>query len=502
VGEFQPPMASAGPISIRGICMNSKHCTVLAAIAVIFALTSCSGTKQVVCTQNCGSGSTLNLTLSDTPPTGVTVLSFTLPISGISLTPSTGSAVSVYSGGTFELTRLQPDTSGVTVNTSVPAGSYTAINVNVGTSSGVFINSSGSSITSSAGTCANGAVCALPAGAAHQFTIPVNLTFSSGGSSQWLGLDFNLNNAITTSGGITVDFAQSNVLKVLTTPPTGIASGHTANIDDFTGAVTDISSSSITVTSTVRGNLTAAISSSTSVFDPQGLCGATAAISCIKTGEVIGLQGVLSTAGTITASSLDVIETASSPADEVEGTIYGSSCNGSGTFGLILSDSTIFSGSSPLASAKFGQVVCLTVSPTATFVIDTGILTGQAGVPTAVGFNSSSDILAGQTVRAKLTGAATGTNAINATATALILRFSRLTATVGTGGATNFTISGLPAYITAFTGSPQVATYTNATLFEGVSGGSNLTNGDSVSISALMLNGVTPPFQAAKVRKH
>jgi len=469
-------------------------------VVAAVSLASCSG-KKGVCTTNCGGGgtnATLNLTISDTPPTGVTVLSFTLPISGISLTPSSGSPVSVYSGGSFELTRLQSDTAVVALAVSVPTGTYTAINVNLGTSSGVFINAS----TASIGTCVAGHVCALPSGAATQITIPISLTLS-GGEKQWADLDFNLDNAITSTSGITVDFTQKNVLTALTTPPTGIPSGDTANIDDFTGSVTALSASSITVTSSVRGALTASLSSSVTVNDPQNQCTGGGSLSCIGKGSIVSLQGVLTTAGVVNATSLDVIDKSTTPADEVEGTIYPSTCNGGSNFGLILSDSVIFTSGSPLASAGYGAGVCLKLSQAPTFAIDDGILTGQAGVPT-LGFSSSADMVPGQTVRAKITGAATGTNgSINATATALILRFSRFTATVGTISGNAFQLTTLPAYMGTFTVTPQVATYPNATLLEGVTTVSNLTFGQTVSVSTLYLNPATNtqfPFQAAKVR--
>src|ERR1700675_2768947 len=193
--------------------MNSRKYVVFAAFAAILSLSSCSGTKNR-CTMNCGGNNgTLNLTLSDTPPTGVTVLSFLFPISGITLTPNTGSQISVFSGATLELTRLQSDTSAVATGLPVPAGSYKSINVTIGTSSGKFFNESGGAI----GTCVAGAVCALPAGGATTISVPLSLTISSN-TPQWVGLDINLNNAITTAGGITVDFTQANVLTATTTP--------------------------------------------------------------------------------------------------------------------------------------------------------------------------------------------------------------------------------------------------------------------------------------------
>ena len=339
--------------------MNSKRGLLILGISAIFALTSCSGLKTAVCTTNCtvSGNATLNLTLSDTPPAGVGVISFTLPISGISLVPTTGSAVSVYSGGNFELTRLQSDSAPVAVGVSVPEGSYTAIKVTIGTSSGVFINASGGSITSSAGTCVANAVCALPPGAATSITFPFPsaLTLSSN-QQQWIGLDFNLNNAITTANGITVDFGQTNVLTATTTAPIGISSGNVANIDDFTGLVTASASNSITVRSGTRGTLTAAITSSTTFNDPQGLCsGAASVASCITTNinkAVVSVQAALSTAGAIDATEIDVIDI--SGADSVEGLIFPSTCNGGSNIGMILADSAVPSANATLTGLSYG----------------------------------------------------------------------------------------------------------------------------------------------------
>jgi hypothetical protein len=150
--------------------------------------------------------------------------------------------------------------------------------------------------------------------------------------------------------------------------------------------------------------------------------------------------------------------------------------------------------------------VCLTLNPSATFSVDSGILFGQPGFPlTNAGFSKPTDVLAGQTVRAKITGAATGTNnLINATATAMLLRFSRLTGTVGTLSGPAFIINGLPTYITAFTVPPQVQTYTNATVFEGATNANGLSG--TVSVAALFFNPIggptSGPLQAAKVRQH
>jgi hypothetical protein len=491
--------------------MNSRNYLVFAVLAASLSLSSCSGVHNR-CVTNCvpNGNALLSVSISDTPPANTTVVSFTLPIIGISLTSSSGSQVSVLSSGTaanFELTRLQSDSDVVVTNASVATGTYTAVNVTVGAASGTFINNSGAAV----GNCpaANPfSVCGIPSGVTTTITVPINLTLTSD-AHQWLDLDFNYNNAIVTTSGIGINMQQTNVLTATTTVPTGVPTGDFANVDDFTGRVAAVSTSSIKLTSTVRGSLTATINSSTQVFDPQGQCsGGVGNLACIGVGSIVSLQGVLTNAGAVVATSLDVIDSLTTPPDEVEGTIYPSNCNGGSNFGMILSDSSIITSGSPLASSPFGTGVCLTVSPTATFPVDFGILTGQPGLPApgAPGFKTVSDLLAGQTIRAKITGAATGTNnLINATATAMILRFSRLTGTVGTLSPPAFFINGLPTYITAFTVPPSVQTYTNATLFEGAANAGGLSSGATVSVAALFYNpvgGPTQPLQAAKVRQH
>lgn len=489
--------------------MNSTKSllSLVVATTLALALSSCSGLNSHGGGGGGGGDSMLSITISDTPPTNTAMISFSLPIIGITLTPSSGSPVSVFSpssSASFELTRLQSDTNLIIANQKVAAGTYTAVNVTVAGPAGVFFNSSSTAF----GTCVAGAVCDITGSAATiTYTFPTSspLVLTSN-TNQWLDLDFNYNNAVvSTSTAVSIDVTQTGVLTATSTVPAGVSSGNFANIDDFTGSVTAISSSSITVQSSVRGSLTAAVTSTTPVFDPQAQCSGGGSLSCISKGTIVSVQAVLSNTGVLSATSVDVIDASPTPADEVEGMIYGL-CPGGNSYGLILSDSTIFTASSPLTSATFGQVVCLTPSQTALFAMDTGILTGQSGVPVGnAGFTSASDIYAGQTIRAKVTGATSGTNVINATATEFLLRFSRITVTVGTPASLTFSLSALPPFITEFTTMPQVQTYQNATLLEGLTSINSLQSGQSVSISALLLNPATAgtqfDFQAAKVRQ-
>lgn len=477
----------------------------LLTLSAALLLASCSGLKNGGCSTGCNArNANLSISLFDLAPAGVSILSFTLPIAGISLTPSTGSAVTVpITPTSYEMTRLQTDSTLVGLRLSVPAGTYTSINVTVTASSGVYFNTSGAAI----GACNNGAVCPMPSGAATTIQVPISLTLAEN-QNQWVGLDFNLANAITTTNGITVDFNQPKVLTATTTVRTGIPSGSVETIEDFIGVVTAASPSSITVTSGITGNsMTAAVSSSTE-FDLAPVaysnCQGTAT-ACLQNGSTVSLDAALSSSGTLTATEIDVLNAVA--VDEVEGTIYPTGVTNQ--VGLIIADKVAITSTTPLASSSttYGTGIFLTVDSGTTYTVDTKTLSSQPGFAATVDalFSGSGSLLAGQTVRVQLSNIISGTNGISATAKNVLLRWSRLRGTVNSVAAPTFTLANIPDYINTLNPTlsltPQVMTYPNATVFDGITdiSGLSATTSQLASIRALYLNGA-PPFQAAKVR--
>ena len=488
--------------------MKSKRALFLLAIAAIFVLCSCSG-PSTTCTTNCvvASNASLTVSLYDTAPAGANVLSFTLPIAGISLTPSSGSPQAVATvTSSVEVTRLQSDSAVIADQASVLTGSYTAINVTLGPTSAtnnLFVNTSGSTITYGTNSCVNGAICALPVGAVYTITIPLTLNLSTN-QSQWIGLDLNLSKAITSSGGISVDFSQAGVLTATTTTRTGLPSGSVDTLEDFTGVVTAYTAgSSITVQSAIRGEkLTASLTSSTeydSAAAAYSQCSGTGS-SCVAVGSTVSLDATVSSSGTFTATEVDVLD--ATAVDEVEGIIYPTST--AGEYGMILADKVSASGNAALNAGVYGSGALLTLNAT-DYSIDTKTLSAQLS-QNAAGFTSSNDILGGQVVRAQVSGISTNSNGtITASATNMLLRYSRLSGTVNSVAGSIFTIASLPGYInawnTSLSSTPQVFTYATLTAFDGITGLSDASAGSSVSIRALYLNTPAPyPFQAAKVR--
>src|SRR6267142_6570762 len=149
--------------------MNRNKVLLLALLLASFSLAACSGPKTV-CTVNCGGGgnATVSFTLAAvpfTPPPGTSILSFAVTLSGVSLTPASGSDVSIPLNATtyvVDLTRLQSDSAFLgQVLASVPAGTYNKITLGV-------TNAVVTYCTNLAGTigCDTGSVASISKGAA------------------------------------------------------------------------------------------------------------------------------------------------------------------------------------------------------------------------------------------------------------------------------------------------------------------------------------------------
>ena len=487
--------------------MIAKQLRVLLVLAVVLPLLSCSGLKN----GNSGSGGTANVSVSlfDTPPTGLDILSFTLPITGMSLVSSSGNTALTLVSTSVEATRLQTDSVLLVDAASVPASTtFTSLSVTFGaTSAGsnVFINTSGSTITwttGSGGSCPNDHVCSLPAGAETTISVPLSLTLGKN-VSQWIGLNLNLANAITTAGGLAVDFSQANVLTAITTPRTGLPTDAADTIEDFTGVVTALSSSSITVQNELSGEkLTAALNSSTT-YDPVPTgadypgCGTNTTETCIKVGSTVSVDAILGASGALTVSEIDVLD--ATAAAEVEGTIFatsnGASCPSGACFELIVADK-VPAGNSVLSpsSVGYGTPVFLNVNGANLFAIDTKTLSPAP----SVGFSGTADLLAGQRVRVQVTNVTSSGGSIFASAQNMLLRFSRLTGTASNVAATSFTFTP-PSYIaTLDTGIAVPEAFTNtSTQYDGTT--SNPTG--TVAIRALFLDNTQLTFAVLKVRE-
>jgi len=427
--------------------------TVLCALG----LTSCAGLPN----RGGGGGgggnnltATLTLTMiSETRSvqTDFTILAFSAQITSLTLNPQIGSsALNVPlspSPYTVDFNRLTTD-SAILATINVPSqtgfGSMSMALSNITIT--IAVPPTGSAI----GTCLPGSICEFtPAPQLATITgIDFPKTFNPSTNNTFY-LSVRPQAAVTSSSsGLSVDFSAGTGIASFLLPRVNQASGTIDTIQDFTGAVSAISSSSITVTggiatSSTKGvPVTAKLTGATFDDDSPSGCAAKTIAGCVSVGSVVSMDTVVNTDGSLTATEIDLLDP--SAVDSIEGTIFSTA---PGSFSLVLTGKQVTSTSATLVAANIGDIFAINGLSTATFSVDTkNLSTATPAVPVNL-FTSTGDILNGQTIRMHVSSASGTNSASNQTAnvTSAQLRFSRFTATKSTASGQLLTISSLGA---------------------------------------------------------
>jgi hypothetical protein len=479
---------------------RSKSVLLFVLASPIF-LTSCSGPRQSSGGGNGGGTARLSLTLLATPPASqppISFLSFSVDVTGVSLTPASGTAQDIsLNSSTYvvDLTKLESDSAFLGTSATVPAGSYASVTVSLSNPALWYCTLS----TQGAG-CAVGSVAKVTGGGTAA-PIAASLTLTSK-QQTGLAVNFNLANAITidTQGVPSVNLAATSVLSANSLPPTStsLAAGQLDFVEDVTGVVTASSTSvqTVTVETATRGSITAK-AGTTTVFSPN--C-ASQNFNCVQPGQVASLDLALAADGTFSLLEYDPL--ASATGDWIEG-IVTTTPSSTTQFQIVANDLVASSTNSLIANgaSALGAPVQVTMVNPAVFTVDTKGLTIPA---TSFGGTDVSILIPGQTVAVHVSSftAASGNTQAAANADTLILRFTRVTGTVTTATALTFSMQSLPplfgltapAIVQLSTGSP-------GTNYDGTTSASGLTAGQTVSIRALYFGPVSAtPFVAAKVR--
>ncbi len=491
------------------------------------ALASCSGPFKGGSGGGGGGGSaTVSFTLvADTLPASPSILSFKVSINGIQIKPASGSAVTLTPAtAVIDLMRLQSDTAFLGSLSKVPAGTYT-VQVSLSNPAITFFNDTSSTITAGSTTCTAGSVCTATLTATGNPTVSsFNLTVAAS-ANQGVGLDFNLNSAISLSGGtLSVNFnppaPSTGVFSAFILPRqnANLGSNQLELLEDFTGVVS-LSGNNVTVTSPVRGALTA-VNSSTSFFDasPDGtMCQTPASFSCVASGQAASVDAFLNSDGTLALKEYEPLT--STQVDLVEGTVF--AVPSVSQFGMVVTDKIQAATGSLIGGLHVGDLLTVNLSSSVKpFFVDT------KGLPVANSFAGSFGLFANQTsttaihqgqsvaVHVSAFTAASGTTPASATVDTVTLRWSRLIASLtGAASTTQINVNAVPSYF-GFTSASIFATE----VFTGTLGADGVTNLDGI-ISANSVNASLPvglrvlylenstnssqfPFMAAKIRQH
>ncbi len=404
------------------------------------------------------SGGQVSLSMIDDPPSGVTVLFFQISLTAAYLTPAAmgSSTVSLLNNNTpvqVDVTQLQA-ISAFLSTANVPSGTYNSLTLTFANPQLVIFNAADQALAS---TCPLNTVCQLTPSIDNSSS----LTFSSApfpvavAENMPLGflLDFHLNQVIQSDLSVNLGVTDGvTVSELPSAPPQGFPP-----FGFLVGTVESVTSnnpSQFTLQTRDGRTFTVDVNSSTIYQNfPTSVC-ATSSFSCLAKGEVVQVQVAnVEMGGTLLAAQVTFIQLSSQQV--VEGNIIGLS-NDNTVMKLLLHwspDSGLF---------PFGGVASVTVSPTASFSVESDNFTT---IPSGLTFTSTSSLLVGQQVQVEVVaGSLTNSGGSGPWAPPLVsfttdkveLEPSQITGVVTkiTSG-TSFTITTLPSFFAFWSNQTQ-----------------------------------------------
>ena len=491
--------------------MTRQTSAVVVLLFTSILLASCSGAPGGGCVSNCGGGNaTLSLVLTATPPDpalGLSVQTLTATITGISLTPSTGTAVNVPLNSTAyiaELNRVTSDSTLLAAAVSVPAGTYTQMAVTFSAPRVTFCTQANPGVPG----CAAGTLSSI-SGAAGTATISTNLSVSDS-LETGVALNVNLANTLTLSGQTisAVNLGATDVFTASTLPPssakTDLAAGELAHVDDVMGMVSSVSGSTLTVQTSTRGSITATANSSTQFSGDCITLGFAQNFTCVKANTVAIVDTLLNADGTFTLVFYQPLPTQLSSGDLVEGVVTGVPNSVTNQFTVVVTDSVFASSASLLQGrVNLGDQIQITLSTPDPFSIIAKGLT----FPTGAFEHSTSvaSILPGQTVAFPVLTftAQSGVTPGAATSHDVALRFTRFSAVMSTPTLPIFGAGTFPPFFGIVITPQEFQTTSGRLSVDGVSSLTSIPAGSTFSTTALYIGPpVAPQFAAQSVRAH
>ena len=435
----------------------------------------------------------VTLSITDTPPTGVLVLSFQLTFTGATLQPGNVSVLS--SPATLEASSLQT-TAADLGTTNVPVGTYSSVSFNVASPVLTISNQSGATVAG----CTNNSVCKFTGSATPTaISLTVSLTVTAN-TPVGLLADLNLNNIIQLGSSPFTLSSTSLSLSVL--GPVSLT-GTLQTIEGFLGQVTALlpAANQFTVTNAPSGlSLTISASPTTTFQNFDTLLGCTANnFSCLQVGQTVAVDFNVLGNGTLAATAVGAEDNVN--LQDVEGVLVATG-PGATQFQMVVLDEE-----PNVTGVSVGDPVLVNIALPAAFETDSDGLT----VPGGFTFASTSDLLVGQEIHVQVTTVVPNPSPPPAPAqqvntSRVRLRMSQFSASVNTKvDASTFTVtrlnpSGLPAMVA--TGPVTVSTSSQTEFNPSSLTVATLNVGDTVSLRGLLFNPTSGPTLVTRnVRK-
>jgi hypothetical protein len=447
-----------------------------------------SSTATITVTAAAAAGAAaVSVTMTDTPPAGVTLLSFEVSVTGATLNP--GSVDLLGGKGPIQIEVKQLETESAFLSTAtVPAGAFTSLTLTFANPELTFKNDTGAALAG----CAAGAVCEIkPTG-----TLTSTVNFPGSGivitANSPIGIQVDVNPDTILSPTLGLDFSLAGAISVqqLSMKP----AGELEDMDDLLGLVQNLDTTNKKFTLHTLGGDFSITTDNNTAFDFE-VCAANN-FTCLQNNQVVEVDAMLMAGGGFLAKKIEFEDEAED--DELEGLVF--KIDDATHFEMVVLDEL-----RSVNNVNIGNPIVVTLSNPQFQVNADGL-----PVPSTLqgGFEGATDttqLLPGQTVQIRLTGPANPGPPVAVTTDRVRLRMTQFTANVKAGSIVppNFSVVTLLALFTnAGISSIHVQTSSD-TDFEGVSGLTALADGNTVSLRGLLFkNGALPPeLIAKKVRK-
>jgi len=326
---------------------------------------------------------TVNMVVTDSPSTAVTILSFQVQITGAVLQP--GSVALLPRPVTVDLAQLVSD-AGLLSSTVIDSATYTSLDMTFANPQVTLLNNTGTTLTLGGQSCAAGATCTF---------VPTlnnaSVTLSSGvfpvtvtaGSSTGLRMDLSIPDLLQSD--LSVSFANGTSVNL------SLLSGNTsasqqASIDDVVGTVTSVSGTEVHITTALGDSLVLTEESSTAYAFPTAVCTANDS-TCTSTGQVVSVDLGLLGDGSLNVHTLSYLGSSGSPL--AKGLVLSVNATASTPTAQVLILSEV--NSSSLAPGEIATV---------SLPMGTAFSVGTQSYPTAssMSFGSAADLMPGQDV--------------------------------------------------------------------------------------------------------
>ena len=450
--------------------------------------TSKSSTATITVTAAAAAGAAaVSLTMTDTPPAGVTLLSFEVNVTGATLNPSNVDLLGGKGPIQIEVKQLETESAFLSTATVTP-GTFTSLTLTFANPELTFKNDTGAALAG----CPVGAVCEIkPTG-----TLTSTVNFPGSGivimANSPIGIQVDVNPDTILSATLGVDFSLAGAVSVqqLNMKP----DGELDDLDDLRGTVQNLDTTNKKFTlHTADGDFPITTDSNTE-FDFEA-CPANN-FTCLQNNQVVEVDAKLMAGGMFLAKKIEFEDDAED--DELEGIVF--KIDDATHFEMVVLDEL-----RSVNNVNVGNPTVVTLSNPGFQVKADGLSVPSALQGGFEGATDTSQLLPGQMVEIRLTGPANPGPPVAVTTDRVRLRMTQFTANVKAGSivSPNFSVDTLPALFTS-AGITSIHVQTSSdTDFEGVSGVTALADGNTVSLRGLLFkNGaLSPELVVKKVRK-